>query len=556
MARDIFSASSDESIAIRAFGIVRRRKAPAAIAFATVLSAIVAFALYLPDLYQAHARVLVERPLSDAVVGQTVSGELDSRLYVIKEEILSRDRLTELVTRFDLYPNLRRGASFEDVLAQARNDIDWEPSGPEQVSGGGRTRTMAFTLAYTGADRETVDDVANAIAAFYLGHNSEMRAEAARRASAFMKEQLDAAARDLDREEQRLRAYTRANQTLLPQAVGVNLATYTRLNDDLRSIRDQQWRVIDQRERMLEAMTEATEIAAAAAPTLAAGGDTVPPSKELLELSDRLNKAKVDLQEMQRTRGVGAGHPDVITSQNIISTLEQQVAEQQKQDIAKHNAAKAAAEKAAAAAGLDPSEALPRSRRTIESLDADLARLQKDEAAIHAQIASLSERFDGAPAVQQDYLLLQRDHQGAKENYDIALRNYEQAQVAESIETGGQGERFRVLEAAVPPEGPAAPNRLRLMLMGLLLALGAAGAAVIAAEKLDTSFHTVDDLREFTAIPVLATIPRIGPLPGRSYVRMALGTVSAIAAITLVATLSAYIANGNEALVRLLQRAG
>jgi hypothetical protein len=92
--------------------------------------------------------------------------------------------------------------------------------------------------------------------------------------------------------------------------------------------------------------------------------------------------------------------------------------------------------------------------------------------------------------------------------------------------------------------------------MGLLLAFAAAAAGVIAREQFDTSFHSVDEVRDFTSIPVIATIPQIGKAPRRGYARLALGTVSAVVAIILVGTLSAYVANGNEALVRLLNRAG
>ena len=62
------------------------------------------------------------------------------------------------------------------------------------------------------------------------------------------------------------------------------------------------------------------------------------------------------------------------------------------------------------------------------------------------------------------------------------------------------------------------PNRLRLVLMGLLLALAAMAAAVVVAEQFDTSFHSVDEVREFTAVPVLATIPQIGAAPRRGWV--------------------------------------
>jgi hypothetical protein len=72
---------------------------------------------------------------------------------------------------------------------------------------------------------------------------------------------------------------------------------------------------------------------------------------------------------------------------------------------------------------------------------------------------------------------------------------------------------------------------------------------------MDTSFHAVDDVRSFTNVPVLAAIPQIGRAGGAGRVRLVLGTASALAAIVLIAMLSAHLASGNEQLVRLLARA-
>ena len=102
MARDPLSTNADDSLALRALDILRRRKILAVTAFGTVLAAAVSFAVYLPDLYQASALVLVERPVNESFIRPAVTGELESRLHVIKQEILSRDRLTELVNRFNL----------------------------------------------------------------------------------------------------------------------------------------------------------------------------------------------------------------------------------------------------------------------------------------------------------------------------------------------------------------------------------------------------------------------------------------------------------------------
>ena len=200
--------------------------------------------------------------------------------------------------------------------------------------------------------------------------------------------------------------------------------------------------------------------------------------------------------------------------------------------------------------------ALPRSKRSIKDFDDELARLKSEEQLLQQRVAVLQQRFDSTPGVQEGYLQVQREYSFAKENYDVLARKFDEARLAESVEAGHQGENFRILDPAVPPEGPSAPNRLRLVLMGLLLALAAMAGAVVLAEQFDTSFHNVDEVREFTGVPVLATIPQIGAAPRRGWARATLGTASAVAAVVLVATLSAYFANGNDTLVRLLQRAG
>src|SRR2546423_5470414 len=114
MSRDPLSPNTDDSLALRALDILRRRRILAVAVFGAVLASAVAFARYLPDLYRASALVLVERPVNESIVRPAVNGELESRLHVIKQEILSRNRLTELVNRFNLYPELRKRVGFED----------------------------------------------------------------------------------------------------------------------------------------------------------------------------------------------------------------------------------------------------------------------------------------------------------------------------------------------------------------------------------------------------------------------------------------------------------
>src|SRR5439155_11011487 len=106
-----------------------------------------------------------------------------------------------------------------------------------------------------------------------------------------------------------------------------------------------------------------------------------------------------------------------------------------------------------------------------------------------------------------------------------------------------------------PPE-PAAPSRVRIRLLGSVLAIGLAAGAVLAAEKLNTTFHTLDDLRASVTVPTLAMVPLILSPSDRWRQRrkLALTAVSALIGLVLFVAGSYYVARGNEQIVRLMER--
>lgn len=520
MPRDILSAQED-SMMLRSLEILRRRKLIALVVFATVLASAATFALYLPNLYRATAVVLVERPVSEQFVRAAVSGELESRLHIIKQEILSRARLTHLITKYDLYPELRRGGQIEGALDQMRRDVHVDPTGPEMLSG--KIKTVAFNLSYTGEKQDTVAEVTNEIANFYVAQNDAMRSGDAVKTSQFLKSQLDEAKRQLDIQEGRIRAYTSAHNGELPQQVDMNLATLDRLNTQLRLVSEQQIRTLEQRQRTMESIPSssggASRMSASDSPT-----------------ADLLAEKKAQLSEMESR--FTSKHPDVMRLKQEIAGLE---ATQGKPTAPSPEDAMAAGQARGRAA-------------VLANIDAELAKQKRDEESIRAQIAAIESKLQSMPARQQDYAMIQRDHNAAQEIYNSLLTRYGEAQISESMETDKSGERFRIMEAAIPPADPSAPNRVRLLMMGFILALVLAFIAVLAVEQFDTTFHSVDDVRQFTRIPVLAAIPRMYPKPATRVLRWAAATGCLAAVLFVVVTLSIRMAQDNEQLVRLLVR--
>ena len=541
MARDLLASTADDSLALRVLDIVRRRRLLALATFAAVVSAAVSFAIYLPDLYRGQALVLIERPVDESIVRSSDSapGELESRLHIIKQEILSRDRLLALITRFNLYPKYMKTGDVDDALNQMRSDVEVNPSGPEQVNG--KTKTVSFTLNYTGDSAKSVADVTNAIAAFYVETNDSMQSNEANSTSQFLRDQLAQAKVALDRQEEAVTQYTSKYNGQLPQQVGINLATLERMNTQLRLNGEQQIRLIEEREKLLEGLDDPNAI------TRAEANDASP---AMIERLKEIEKLKADLATLQSK--FTPKHPDVLRLQDQLADLEQQ----QKRDEAALAKKKEAAKATAAATTAAIVDAQAPRRRTIESIDAELSKTKEEETAIRATISSFEQRLDGAPEREQEFALITRDRQAAKDLYDSLLKRYNEARLTASMETDRQGERFRILEPALPPDGPAAPNRIRLMLMGILLALAAAVGVVLTAEQFDVSFHGVDEVREFTSVPVLVSIPPIGPMPMKRRLLTGLAAVSAIAMIALIAVASAYLAHGNDQIARLVGRAG
>ena len=193
-------------------------------------------------------------------------------------------------------------------------------------------------------------------------------------------------------------------------------------------------------------------------------------------------------------------------------------------------------------------------RKSIEGLSEELDRLKNQEASLRESIANLEKRLEDVPAREQEFGRITRDYQGSKDLYDSLLKRYKEAQVGESMEVDRQGERFRILEPALPPASPVAPNRLRLVAVGLLLAIAAGVCAALLAEQFDSTFHTSDALRKFTSVPVLATIPSIPVGKTTRALRWALAAASVLAVVALAAVMSAHVARGNEQIVWMLAR--
>jgi len=490
-----------------------------------VLVAAVIVASSLPDLYRARAKVIVDRQeVSEAFVEPSVSADLETRIQTIDQRLRGRDSLAKVIFAKNLYPELRKVAPIEAVVDRMRKDYTLQLEGVGDQNG--RNATIAFTVTYGGRDPVLVADVANTLAGLYVEENSRSRKRQAMVTAEFLEKEVERARGALDSTDRRATEFTRNNADVLPQQVEANIAALDRLSTDLRQNGEYQLRAIERRERLEKELADSALTGTAT-------------SEEAI--SARLEKLKGDLADLRRN--YSEKHPDVIRMTAEIATLEQRVA----------NAPPKSGETAPS-----PSASRNSLARALAEVNDQLKSLKEEESRLRRQSASYETRVENAPRRRTEIDQLARGSDSARERYQSVLKRYEAARLATNLEDRQDLEQFRILDPAVTPRNPSMPNRLFIVGLGLIAALAAAVAAVIAAEKFDTTFHSPSALGSVVNVPVLATI-RIVPTRRRAFRQKAksvLATGAALIVLTLIAAASYYIASGNEDLVRMISRGG
>jgi len=519
-----------------------RRKWLAVLAFAVPMSGASSLVTFLPNVYRSAATVLVEgQQVPETFVHSTVTGALETRLQTISQEILSRSRLEGLIDTFGLYADLRKRVPLESVVERVRADIKLELKSAEKRSE--HEATVAFTISYQGSDPGTVSLVANTLASFYIEENLKARARQATDTAEFLRVQLEDTKRRLDEQEQRVSEFKRRHLGELPQQMDANLATVEGLYTQLRLNADNQTRAAERRQALSSQLAEAESLPAAAA--VAPGRPTAPPETSearLARLKEELTRLRTQYSEK---------YPDVIRLAAEVTAVERDLAE------AKSREPKGS-EKLAAPQAAPLTPYVLRLREALSEAETDVKVLKSDEKRLKEGIATYRARVENVPRREQEFRELSRDYETTRELYQSLLKRSEEAQIAESMEQRQKGEQFRVIDPAIPARAPAAPNRIKLLVMALVGSLGAAVGVVLLAEQLDSSFHTVEDLRAFSAVPVLVSIPRITTRTDlrRRQWRMRLATSAAFISLAVIVGIGYFAANGNERLVSLLAGRG
>jgi polysaccharide biosynthesis transport protein len=132
----------------------------------------------------------------------------------------------------------------------------------------------------------------------------------------------------------------------------------------------------------------------------------------------------------------------------------------------------------------------------IETLSVRQAEIARAENLMARQIKQL-------PIIARQYTDLQRELKVATESLNRFLAVRETLQ----IEAAQKTLPWQLIAPPQTPQKPISPNVPRGLILATVAGLLAGAGAGILAEKLDKAFHSLDELKESTGLPILGTIP-------------------------------------------------
>jgi polysaccharide biosynthesis transport protein len=103
---------------------------------------------------------------------------------------------------------------------------------------------------------------------------------------------------------------------------------------------------------------------------------------------------------------------------------------------------------------------------------------------------------------------LERDRDTYRKIYEDMVAALGRSEVSSNIEVSDKGGTFRILEPAVLPRSPVSPNRVKIILLGIVAGIGAGIGVIILFDMMHSSVNSVSAARAFS-IPVLAVIPHV-----------------------------------------------
>jgi polysaccharide chain length determinant protein (PEP-CTERM system associated) len=443
------------------------RQLPYVVAIFVVTTMVAVFLAYtLPPVYRAEARLLVESPqIPDELAASTVRSTPTEVLIAIQQRIMTSANLLELAKTFDIYadaPSMAQDAKVADM--RDRIEMAMPPM---------ESRTGVVSVSFDAPDPGQSAAVTNALVDQILRQNVELRTGASGGTLEFFDQEVQRLSTEIAQQNARILEFEQANRDALPESLEYRRARQSAQQERLLQVDRELAGLRDRRQRLQELYERTGRIGSSLE-------NMSPEQARLEELRQELASALV-LYAPQ--------NPRVRALQTQVAALEEAVREQ--------------------LGGGTGDGALTTFDLQVTDIDGQIAFMAEQKRLLEEELVKIQQSIEATPENAIILGELRSDFENLRVQYDQAVQSLADARMGDRIEVTSRGQRIIVVDPAVQPSEPAAPNRKLIVAAGF----GAGGVLTLAMlfllDLLNRTVRRPVELVSALGITPFGTIPYI-----------------------------------------------
>lgn len=464
-----------------------------------------------PDQYKADAKVYIDtQSIMDPLLkGLTVSLDPQQEIAVMLKTLITRPTVEQVIRLTEPNANGLTAPQLEQEVQRLQSNISITQLETKNY----------YEISYEDKDGTTATGVAQALLSILENNkigNTRLNMDDAR---SFINKQIADYENRLREADKRREDFKTANLDILGKA---NAGNRIDVADGIHDQTLKEYNSAVARRDSVRAQLENTPKTVAAdsriflGPTITGpvltGSTGAPPAANVQQ---RLQQAETLLDELRSK--YTENHPDVVSTKKLIAQLQAEISGKPKDPEAPPV--------------MIPNPAYVQLQAKLADEEADVAVQRQKLDAATRDLATARGDASHAIATLTKYNELDRDYGNVEATYKQLLQSRESAALSQAKEDQNEGISFRVLEPPQKPQFPAAPNRLILNSVVLLIGIGSGMAAAILLMLNASRLITTEDIAVLFTIPVLGVVTRVRELGA---VRNRLATISAAACALLL----------------------
>lgn len=467
-----------------AIQILRRRKN--LILFTALIVMLAAFIIIIniPHTYESRARIVVSGEIYD----RQANG---AQIAAVTEQITSRANIESLINRYGLYAPV---TNMDRAVQNLQTEIKLDAKLRSDANG----FPESFTLSYRNPDPAIAQKVVTDMLAIFNQANATLERQAAEEARAIRAELEELEGRLTQTNRQRAASAARASAA---SRVASNIdrvrTERSAIASSVETLKDREYALQQQIASQKQLIVQQQEIVRNAPPA-----DDGRSSSSYTALAKR--KAELEGQIKDYLANFTDKYPKLVQAREQLAEVNQRIAEASANGEGKR--ASAASPEAGQLRSLQ--HELSRMETELEIVQREINRKMQAASSLPGGSVYVPSVTASVPAVGSPGIGSEYGVDGLKERYTALMKREDALKVFQPSISGPGTPFFQTVDQPNLPQSPAAPNRSKLMMFALGLALGAGLVAAIVVElPRMTMIHDERDVNYFLGVPVVALIP-------------------------------------------------